>query len=487
MKNTNINYFHIDKGEDPLVQAKLLKEFINNKLKDKNFSKFLSKISLSLALPIETVEFETKQYLIRNHNFVTGKFKSIFKFSSIFYTVVKFFISFIYILFFSKKINFLKNVDIIYDECESEIQFNRIKNLSKHFKTHLVISSVKIKNDNNVFYFRKYKNCDRNFLLKNLKTFFFTNFAYSLYTSYVESTNMLSIYLHILKRLIKYETIFTQIKAKFLLQERHYTTSAIKNFLFKKNKGIVTSCLQKNIIQIGETGFCINTDILFSIGRKGTKILKSTDSQINSIIPVGSTFMEYWINLKKKDREPSYDMVNFAGNEMPLFSVHDNYMKNYYKHLKWLAKFSKEYPELKIIIKHHSNNEKIDQEELKIIKGTSIKRIVKEESKNNSNHSSYGYGYNAKFICTWCSTIAYEFLSNKKPCYFLDPNLENNSWLHYEEYNSFLRLGTYKEFKKKAFEAIFENKETEIKNNEDFCLKSDNVSKNIFDHFEKYI
>ena len=66
-----------------------------------------------------------------------------------------------------------------------------------------------------------------------------------------------------------------------------------------KNKGIVTSCLQKNIIQIGETGFCINTDILFSIGRKGTKILKSTDSQINSIIPVGSTFMEYWINLKK--------------------------------------------------------------------------------------------------------------------------------------------------------------------------------------------
>ena len=51
-------------------------------------------------------------------------------------------------------------------------------------------------------------------------------------------------------RLIKYETIFTQIKATFLLQERHYTTSAIKNFLFKKNGGKITSCLQKNIIQI---------------------------------------------------------------------------------------------------------------------------------------------------------------------------------------------------------------------------------------------
>jgi len=486
MKNTNINYFYIDKGKDPLIQAKLLKEFINKKLKEENFSKFLKNISLSLGLPIETVKFETKQYLIRNHNFVTGKFKNNLKFFSIFYSIVIFFLSFIYILFFSRKVNFLKNVDIIYDECETEIQINRLKNLSKYFKTYLIISSVKIKNDNNIFYFRKYKNYDRNFLLKNLNNFFLINFLYSLYISYIESTNMLSIYFHILKKLMKYETIFKQVKAKFLLQERHYTTSAIKNFLFKKNGGIITSCLQKNIIQIGETGFCINTDILFSIGRKGTEILKSMDSQINNIVPVGSTFMENWINLKK-DKEPLYDMVNFAGNEVPLFSVHNNYMKNYYEHLKWLAKFSKEHPKLKIIIKHHSNNEKIDQEELKIIKGTSIKRIVKGELKNNSNHSSYGYGLNAKFICTWCSTIAYEFLSNKKACYFLDPNLENTSWLHYEEYNSSLRLGTYDDFKKKAIEAIFENKETEIKNSEDFCLKSDNVSKNIFEEFKKYL
>ena len=55
----------------------------------------------------------------------------------------------------------------------------------------------------------------------------------------------------------------------------------------------------ENIIQIGETGFCINTDVLFSIGRKGTEILKSTDCQINKIVPVGSTFMENWINLKR--------------------------------------------------------------------------------------------------------------------------------------------------------------------------------------------
>ena len=358
MKNTNINYFKIDKGEDPLIQANSLKKFINNKLKEDYFSKFLIKISSSLALPIETVEFETKQYLIRNHNFVTGKFKNIFNFFSIFYSIIKFFFSFIYILFFSKKINFLRNVDIIYDECETKNEINRVKNLSKYFKSYLVISSIKIENDNNIFYFKKYKNCDRNFLLKNFKSFFLINFLYTLYISFVEKTNLLSIYLHILKRLITYETIFNQINAKFLLQERHYTTSAIKNFLFKKHGGKITSCLQKNIIQIGETGFCINTDVLFSIGRKGTEILKFTDSQINSIVPVGSSFMENWINLKK-DKEPLYDMVNFAGNDVQLFSVHDNYMKNYYEHLRWIAKFSNEYPELKIVIKHHSNNKKL--------------------------------------------------------------------------------------------------------------------------------
>ena len=61
-----------------------------------------------------------------------------------------------------------------------------------------------------------------------------------------------------------------------------------------------------------------------------------------------------------------------------------------------------------------------------------------------------------------------------------------NNWTN-EEYNSSLRLGTYEEFKKKAVEVIFENKEAEIKNSDDFCLKSDNVSKNIFKEFKKYL
>ena len=50
------------------------------------------------------------------------------------------------------------------------------------------------------------------------------------------------------------------------LQDPDYLFSLL-TILVKKNGGKITSCLQKNIIQIGETGFCINTDVLFSIGR----------------------------------------------------------------------------------------------------------------------------------------------------------------------------------------------------------------------------
>ena len=486
MKNDNINYFYVDKSEDPVVQAKNLRGFINNKLKNKNFSNFLNAISKNFSLPKETVEFETKQYLIRNHDFVNGKFRNIFNFTVTFKSLLIFILSYIFILIFSKKITLKKNVDIIYDECESENEINRVKNLGKHFKSYSIISPLNLKGNPNIFQFRKYMGCDRDFLLGNAKTIVLKNFFHSIYYSFSEKTNLVSIYLHIFKKLIKYETIFNQIQSKYLLQERHYTTSAIKNYIFKKKGGRITTCLQKNIIQIGETGFCINTDILFSLGKKGTEVLKFTDSQILKIIPAGSTFMENWLNLKKEE-EKIYDLVNFAGNDVPLFAVKDNYMKNYYEHLRWLARLSKEYPELKIIIKHHSNNEKTDINEMRIIEGTSIRRVVKGESNNSINHTSYGYGINAKFICTWCSTIAYEFLGNKKPCFFLDPNLENNSWLHYENYNSFMRIGSYEQFKEKALDAIFHNKLPVIKNEEDFCLKSDNVSKIIYDNLKKNI
>ena len=296
MNNNNINYFYVDKGDDPIVQARNLTAFINTKIKNKNFSRFLNKVSKNLSLPLEVVEFETKQYFIQNHNFVTGKFKNIFKVLFIFQASLEFIFTTIYILIFSKKKNFKKKVEIIFDECETKNEINRVKNIAKYFKNYLVISPIKLNNDLNIFQFRKYKECDRDFLFKNFKKFFFDNFFNSIYFSFIEKTNLVAIYLHILKKFIKYETIFNQIRSKFLLQERHYTTSAIKNYIFKKKGGIITSCLQKNIIQIGNTGFCINTDALFSLGRKGTKILKSMNAQITNIVPVGSTFMESWSN-----------------------------------------------------------------------------------------------------------------------------------------------------------------------------------------------
>lgn len=82
------------------------------------------------------------------------------------------------------------------------------------------------------------------------------------------------------KKIIKYETVFQKFQAKFLIQERPYTTSAIKNYLFKKYGGKKTCCTQRIIFHLGSTSFYINSDILFSLGNETAKILELTGSKI---------------------------------------------------------------------------------------------------------------------------------------------------------------------------------------------------------------
>ena len=52
-----------------------------------------------------------------------------------------------------------------------------------------------------------------------------------------EKTNLFPFITMLVKRIFKYETIFSCISGNYLFQERPYTTSAIKNFLFKKHGG----------------------------------------------------------------------------------------------------------------------------------------------------------------------------------------------------------------------------------------------------------
>ena len=54
--------------------------------------------------------------------------------------------------------------------------------------------------------------------------------------------------------------------------------------------------------------------------------------------------------------------------------------------------------------------------------------------------------------------MAYELLGHKVPCYFLDPNYENNGFLHDFEYNKFWRIPSYDKLVEKVTNVIFNDK-----------------------------
>ena len=300
---------------------------------------------------------------------------------------------------------------------------------------------------------------------------------------------MLIVVLHILKRIIKYESLFSNIKAKFLIQERSYTTSAIKNFLFKKHGGTATSCIQKNIIPIRNDGFYINIDYFFSLGNKTTVPLSFTGAKIKKIIPVGSMFLETrWFNTKRVE-VPYFDLLVICGNAKAHIT-HHTYLDDYYEHFKWVAKLSKEYPELKIGLKHPAQKYKLkgfklkNEAETKIFNDTNVKQII-----DNLGHENYSYGYafKAKLLCGWNTVMAYEMLGHQKPFFLLDPGKRNIGFLHKDNFNQNWRLSTYEEFKKKIEKIIISNEEIRVDNSQDFCLESKDVSKKISNYLKEIV
>jgi hypothetical protein len=472
-----INQFSINTEKDPYKKSRDLVNFIEKQLNKKNFKIFIKRYSKATGLPKGILDYEIKQILSRTHNFENGRFKSIFNFTNIFKSSFIFFFTTLYILIFSKKMK--KNIffDVIFDEIESMEELSRINILKKNFKSYGVISNTKNFKNINLFYFNKFKYCDKKYILSNFYLFFIGYLIIAIKFSIKEKCNYIPLAANLIKQNIKYRTIFGQVKANHLHQERHYTTSSIKNYLFKRFGGKTVSCIQKNLIHLHSTGFYINTDIFFTLGRKTSLTIKFCGSKIKKIIPVGSIYIESkWLK-SKKIKVPEYDIINFGGNNMFKFATNKNFLKNYYETFNWLNKISKEYPNLRIAVKHHFNNKYVDPMEIKILKKSNVKIIV-SKGEADKNYS-YGYAFKAKFACTFASTIAYELIGHNKPCFFLDPDGKNLEFLNNERYNNNWKIKSYHEFKKKVEEFLITKKKYSVKDKENFCLKSDNVSRKI--------
>ncbi len=461
---------HISKVCNKLIT--FIKSFV--KIKPiKNLNKELEKIT---EIPLEILNKKVYQILYRDYKFRENQFKrynvksiiiDFFNFNSIvFLNLLSFF-------FYQKKNQ--KKYNLICDHVFDQTDVDRYTQIIKQFNTVCLIGSYKSKNNiKNEEYFI-YKNLFFGFSDIKFKTrFLLIFFGFKIfYLSIINRTNYLRIYVLLIYDYLKSNHILSKIVSKYYFTYKFYDTSPIFDYFFKKNGGKVYSCFQKNLLAYPLSCF-VYADILFTLGKGQGRICNKLGGVVKKTIPVGSLTMESkWFN-KKKDLKnvPKADILIIGINTITCdhHYADKDYEETYYgNYLLWLKNLSKDFPNRRIIIKHHSDYS-IDPREKEILNKTGIKIQID----NLSANSTYAYMFKSKIILSFASTMIVEALGHNIKAYFLDPNLKNQQFLSDVQKIKNFRISSYNKLKLKITK--FKQKKTIIKNKDSFCLKSNNTS-----------
>jgi len=481
--------FKLNKEELPFSVTRKLVKFIQNfTLKNTVFTLLLKEVNKNTNIPIKVLQQKSNQILFRRFDFKLNKFKN-FNLNLIFFDAFKFFsISLVnllghFFLTFHKVKK--KEFDLLCDNVFNQVDVERYSLLIKSFKKVCLLGSIspkkKIKNEK-YFKYNIMLIGISNSLIKE-KTFFIIFGFKILYYSVKYNVNLYSIFLDLIYDIYKSKYIFSNIKSKYFITQKFYSTSPIFNYYFKKNGGKLTSCTQKNICASSLSPF-VFTDVMFTLGKGQGKICNKLGGKVKKFVPVGSLFMENVWFKKKKDlkKVPKTDVLILGINT--LFN-NRHYVNNFYKedyygsYLKWLKKLSIEFPEKKFVLKHHGDYTN-DPEERKILKDSNIKVLIKNESIN----SSYAYAFKSKIVISFASTMIIEILGHGKMAYFIDPGLRGDQWYRdIKKINKF-RIGNYNKLRSlitQKTKISFGSK----KLSEYFCLESQNTSKLISNYFKK--
>ena len=491
-----LNY-KVDRKKDSYQIGIELKNFIENFVSQKYYVDLLSKLSKITDIPEDVLANKSKKILSMNFDYERGKFNKKLKFFSLF----KDFIFYLWInfcsIFFSKKNNEEeKCFDLILDDVDEEKSLITLKRFLSFFEKSLVIFNKKpdlnkLTNIKSTFFTKSLFIFDKNYL-KNKNLLFF-KFFFSLFIySFKYKINFFFLFNLILFQILRYETIFRKFKSKVLVQERFFSTCPIKQFLFKKNGGLISCCFQKNIPELTISLF-INSDVIFTLGKENDtkKRIAELGGNVKNFIPVGSLEMETRWYLKERDLSnvPDIDVLVIGLNPIGWFFISEQCTTNYYNHIKWIKDFSLEFPKINIYLKHHdsndgreTSNDPVFLNEQKILSGSNVKTLIASKSSNGT----YAYMEKSKAICSWGSTMILEGLGNGKECFFMDPNLENSTFFEKCKELDNLRIKTYEEFKSKILLLVKKNETGEKKYLNQYCLKSDEVSQKAFNFLNKY-
>ena len=475
--------YKVDKQNNPSKICSDLVKYVQKYVNQNNsIKKILTDISNFYKIPNKVLRQKTYQIIFNDFNFKKNKFERYNNFFLLIDIFKYYFIVLINIFFHKEKIGKQKNYNLICDNVFDQNDVDRYSNLIKIFKNVCLLGSYTNKKKVMSEEYFRYKVSNigtSNLPLK--KKFFFLKLGFKIiYFSIVDRTNYLRIFFLLVYDILRSIHIFSNIKAKFFFTNKFYGTSPIFNYFFKKSGGLKSSCFQKNILAYSLSCF-VYSDILFTLGKGQGKICNKLGGKIKTIVPVGSLFMENaWFN-KKKDLKnvPKANILILGINTLKntRHYVNNNYENCYYNFfLNWINQLALDFPNLKIVYKHH-NDYLQDSRERKKFSNSRVEILVK----NNSINSSYAYAHKSELIISFASTMILEILGHGKKAFFIDPNLKGNQWFDDIKKLNEYRIGSYEILKKIVKDR---KKLPKVKNHyKDFyCLESKHVSKKIANH-----
>ena len=474
------------------MELETVKKSISNISKIINkryFRHFIKDFSQITNIPSKIIEFEVKQILYRDKNYQSKSFYNFYNKKSLLKNLILFLLLTIWNIFafFLLKKKKQKKFEIIVEGVNSKLEVDRFHKLSNYFKSFCIITKLKLPKRKNIIYhnYNKFFITDHKFSLSS-RVLMFNLFIKLLFYSIIKGENLFFVFFKLYYFYIKYNSIFENNISNFLIEEKFYNTSFLKNYIFKKHGGKFTSCIQKNLIELS-IGFYVTCDIVFSLGKNTARGIKKLNGDIKKIYPVGSLFMETdWFNKKKDISKIEKSDILILGINVPSrigkFVINKRIHKSYYEFIEWLVKFSIKFPKIKLNIKHHGSQIG-DLKETNLLKDSNINVITKTKNINRS----YGYAFKSKIICAFGSTMILESLGHNKRAFFLDPYYHGQQFYCYLDQAYKYRISKYNDFEKIMLKELKNKNMHKIANQDNFCLKSDNVSKKIAYYLKKQL
>ena len=458
-------------------------QYISKILQLSKYKSLENEFSQILNVPSKVLFIENCQILSRDWNFKKKKFDNFSFFALFKQAFLYFFLCFLNFISFRNNKLKKKNYHVLVEGILSKQEADRWLELSKYSKKICLIGNNFFKLNSKKIDFLIYKKkylLNKNDLSINSKIKIFYLFIKILTFSILDNKNYFFLFNNTFYKYLKYKFIFTNTKANFMIEEKFYATSELKNFLFKSLGGKKSACIQKNILEHSISSF-IRSDIFFSLATNTAKIIKVLGGYVEKIYPVGSLFMEEKWFKKKKDLKNIEEIdlliigINVKGN-ISKFDITGEFEDTYYEYLQWIVKFSQKFPEKKIVLKHHDNHS-IDIREVNLLKSSNVKTIIGSQSYNQT----YGYVFKSKIVCSFGSTMIMEYLGLGKICFFLDPNFKNHQFFDYLPQTNKWRISSYKDFEKKLLN-LFKRRKFNFKiakEKNDYCIESSSTSKRI--------